>query len=72
MPIGTGATDVGFLLGRRGAVGTGDVAFLLGFGLHLAGVVTFGAFCGALEGNAMEDDTLDVVTTVLITHSADL
>lgn len=35
MPVGPLSADVGLLLGRATAMGTGNVLFLFGFGLYL-------------------------------------
>ena len=65
--VGAGATDVGFLLGRRRSVGASDVGLFLGLGLHLARVVALGTFGCSLERDATHDDVIDIVAAV-ITH----
>ena len=62
MPVGAGLADVGFLLSRTAAVGTGDVLFL--FGLRPNFIVRVGGlfFCAsASEGDAIENDIVYVV-----------
>lgn len=50
---------LGFLLGRAGAVGTRDILFLLGFGLHLV-VGRFRPRC-LLEGDAIDKQILKII-----------
>ena len=38
LAVGTLLAVLGFLAGRAAAVGTGDILFLFGLGLHLAGL----------------------------------
>lgn len=62
MPIGTGTTDVGLLLSRSRAVGTRDIAFLLGLGLDLIGCFTLATLARTTEGDATKDNLIYIVT----------
>ena len=68
MSVGTRPADISLLLGRCRAVRTGSVAFLLGFGLHLACVVALWTFACALEGYTIQDDVVNIVAAELIAH----
>ena len=68
VPIGAGAPYIGFFLRRCRAMGTGDIAFLLGLRFHLALFLSFGALPRFLECDTFKDDLVDVITAILITH----
>lgn len=68
VPIGAGTPYIGFFLRRCGAMGTGDIAFLLGLRFHLALLLSFGALPRFLECDTFKDDLVDVITAILITH----
>lgn len=59
------ASDVGLHLGRTAAVCAGDVLFFLGFRLHLFLRLLGFAFASAAEGDAAQDDGIDVVASEL-------
>ena len=61
--IGAGSTDVCFLLGRRRAVSTRDIGFLLGLRLDLPIVITSRRLGCPSESDASHDDAIDVVAT---------
>ena len=61
--IGAGSTDICFLLGRRRAVSTRDIGFLLGLRLDLPVVITSRRLGRTSEGDAPHDDAVDVVAT---------
>lgn len=48
-----------FLLGRAGAVGTGDVFLLFGFCLHL--IIVLLGLGGTFEADAVDEDILKVI-----------
>lgn len=58
MAVGPLLAILGLLLGRARAVGASNVFFLLGFGLHLAGVGV--ALRRTLKDNAILDYIVDV------------
>ena len=60
LAIGTLLAVLGFLTGGATAVGTGDVLFLLGLGLHLA-LVRVLLIATAAEGDAVLKDILEIV-----------
>ena len=68
VPIGAGTPYIGFFLRRCGAMGTGDITFLLGLRLHLALFLSFEALPRFLECDTFKDDLVDVITAILITH----
>ena len=68
VPIGAGAPDIGFLLRRRGAVGTGDVGLLFGLRLHLALLLSLGALPPLLECDTFKDDLVDVISAISVIH----
>ena len=59
MPVGPLLTVFGFLSGRAATVGTGDVLFLLGLGLHLSFVL--GLIAAPSEVDAVFEDILKIV-----------
>ena len=59
MPVGPLLTVFGFLSGRAATVGTGDVLFLLGLGLHLA--IVLGLIAPSSEVNTVFEDMLEIV-----------
>ena len=63
MPVGTLFAVLCLLTGRAAAVGTGDILFLLGLGLHLA--VVLGLVTATAEGIAVLKDMLKIVHTFL-------
>ena len=65
MSVSPLATDVGLLLGGTAAVCSCDVLFLLSLGLHLSFVLLRAAFRAASECNALHDDGIDVVSSVI-------
>ena len=69
--VGTGAADVGFLLGGSGAVGACDVGLLLGFGLYLGVLFALGTFGCSAEGDAAEDDAVNVVAAKCVVAHID-
>ena len=59
MPVRPLLTVFGFLSGRAAAVGTGDILFLLGLGLHLA--IVLGLIAPSSEVDAVFEDMLEIV-----------
>ena len=71
MAIGTLATDVGLLLGRAATMGTGDVLFLLGLGLHLGLLTGIGFPLGTtLEGYATSRDYCIYIVSTKHVHNS--
>ena len=62
-PVSPLLTVLGFLTGRAGTVGTGDILLFLRFGLHL--VVTIACTSSTTEGDAVLQDALKIV---FLTH----
>ena len=71
MAIGTLTADVGLLLGRAAAMGTGDVLFLLGLGLHLCLLTGIGFPLGTtLEGYATSRDYCIYIVSTKHVHNS--
>ena len=66
MSVGSLAAYVGLFLRRSAAVSTCYVLLLLCLGLHLGFVFLWPAFSASLEGNASQDNGIDIVSSELI------
>lgn len=64
MAVGTLLTVFGFLPGRAATVSTCDILFLLGLGLHLAGI--FRLITSTTEVDAVFKDMLKIVHFFLV------
>ena len=66
MSVGSLAAYVGLLLRRSATVSACYVLLLLCLGLHLGFVFLRPAFSASLEGNASQDNGIDIVSSELI------
>ena len=64
MSVRTLATDVSFLLCCSATMCSCDVLFLLGFGLDLSLFFLWPAFRATFESNAVQDNSINVVSSV--------